>query len=84
MLERIVSRNFLEEYYNASFSLFKDCCGECWCCLRKTKLNELKRNGFHSFNLSVMTWNLKEDLNTLIISPINQNTSFSQIFCNLV
>ena len=64
--------------------MFKDCCGECWCCLRKKNLNELKRNDFHSFNLSVMTWNLKEDLNTLIISPIYQNTSFSQRFCNLV
>ena len=46
MLDRIVTRKFLEEYYNLSFSTFEDCCGDCCCCFRKKNLNEFKRNGF--------------------------------------
>ena len=31
-----------------------------------------------------MTWNLREDLNTFIVLPNYQNTSYIQRFCNLL
>ena len=29
MIEKIVTRTVLDEYYDLSFSMFEDCCGEC-------------------------------------------------------
>ena len=81
MTDKIVTKIFLEEYYDLSFSMFENCCGARWCCIRKKKLNEFKRNGFRSFNLNVKKWKLLEDLNTFRISPIYQNT---ESYCNII
>ena len=46
MIDKIVTRRFLEEYYDSSFSMFENCCRACWCCIRKKKLNEFKEKWF--------------------------------------
>ena len=81
MTDKIVTKIFLEEYYGLSFSMFENCCGARWCCIRKKNLNEFKRNGFRSFNLNVKKWKLLEDLNTFRIFPIYQNT---ESYCNFL
>ena len=48
--------------------------------LEKKNLNEFKKNGFKSFNLSIENWKLLEDLKIFKISPIYQNTKS----CNLL
>ena len=43
----IVGRKYLEEYYNSSFRMFENCCGVCWCCIKKTSiLNEFEKKRF--------------------------------------
>lgn len=47
----VVSRKYLEEYFNSSFMQFENCCGVCWCCLRKKQiLDEIGKKRFNSFN----------------------------------
>ena len=42
----LVGRKYLEEYYNSSFKQFENCCGVCWCCIRKKQKKILaKKNG---------------------------------------
>ena len=64
----IVGRKYLEEYFNSSFMQFENCCGVCWCCLkRKSILHEFEKKGFNTFNLMVKGWKLVNDLNTFEI-----------------
>ena len=81
MIDKRVTRRFLKEYYDLSFSMFGNCCGAYWCCIRKKNLNEFKGNGFILFNLNVKKWKLLEDLNTFRISTIYQNT---ESYCNIL
>lgn len=42
-MTNIVDRKYLTDLYNLSLSTFEDCCGECWCCIRKKMvMNEFK------------------------------------------
>ena len=59
----IVSRKYLEEYFNSSFMQFENCCGVCWCCFkRKSILDEFEKKGFKTFNSSVKGWKLINNL----------------------
>ena len=59
----IVSRKYLEEYFNSSFMQFENCCGVCWCCFkRKSVLDEFEKKGFKTFNSSVKGWKLINNL----------------------
>ena len=68
-----VDRKYLEEYYSASFKMFENCCGVCWCCIRKKKtiLDEFEKKGFNSFNSSVKSWKLIGNLNKFEIFPLD-------------
>ena len=68
----IVGRNYLEEYYNSSFRMFENCCGVCWCYIKKNQFwNEFEKKGFHSFNSSVKGWKLMDNLNKFEIFPLD-------------
>ena len=59
----IVSRKYLEEYFNSSFMQFENCCGVCWCCFkRKSILDEFEKKGFKTFTSSVKGWKLINNL----------------------
>ena len=59
----IVSRKYLEEYFNSSFMQFENCCGVCWCCFkRKSILDEFEKKGFKTFNSLVKGWKLINNL----------------------
>lgn len=61
---KIVGRNFLVRFFKKSFDLFKDCCGLCWCCVRRNSiLNEFENKGFKTFNSEVKCWKLVDELN---------------------
>lgn len=60
----VVGRKYLEEYFNSCFTQFENCCGVCWCCLRKKQiLEEFEKKGSNSFNSNVKGWKLMENLN---------------------
>lgn len=61
---KIVGRNFLVRFFEKSFDQFKDCCGVCWCCVRRNAiLNEFENKGFKTFNSEVECWKLVDELN---------------------
>ena len=67
----IVSRKYLEEYFNSSFMQFENCCGVCWCCFkRKSILDEFEKKGFKTFNSSVKGWKLINNLINLKFSSL--------------
>ena len=68
----IVGRKYLEEYFNSSFKQFENCCGECWCCLKKKSiLDEFEIKGFNSFNSKVKGWKLMDNLNKFEIFSLD-------------
>lgn len=82
MQNRIVNRQFLENYFNLinEYWINEYCCGKCrYCSEKEIFLYEFKRTGFNTFNLSVNNWKLIEDFNTSKILPIYENR-----FCNLL
>ena len=67
-----VDRKYLEEYYSASFKMFENCCGVCWCCIRKkNNIGRIWKKGFNSFNSSVKSWILIGNLNKFEIFPLD-------------
>ena len=73
---KIVDKKYLEEYYSVSFKMFENCCGVCWCCIRKKPiLDEFLKKGFNSFNSDVKSWKLIENLNKFEIFPLDPQES---------
>ena len=69
-LFKIVTRKYLKEYFEKSFSSFEFCCGECWCCKRRNLiLQEFENKSFNTLNSGVIFWKINENLNIFKIYP---------------
>ena len=68
----IVGRKYLDEYYSSSFKQYENCCGVCWCWIKKKSiLDEFEKKGFNSFNSNVKDWKLMDNLNKFEIFPLD-------------
>ena len=67
---QLVGREWLKIYYLKSFEQLHNCCGVCWCCIRKkTILDEFEKKGFDTFNSHVKCWKFYNFLNHFEILP---------------
>ena len=63
---KIVTRQYLKQYFEKTFSSFQFCCAECWCCKRRQLiLQEFENKSFNNSN--AIFWNLNENLNNFKI-----------------
>ena len=66
---KIVTRQYLKQCFEKSFSSFQFCCGECWCCKRRQLiLKEFENKSFNNSN--AIFWKLNENLNSFKIYPL--------------
>ena len=73
---KIVRRKFFDHFFLKSFDQFKDCCGECWCCVwRNAILNEFEKKGFNTFNSEVEGWKRVAELNKFEIITLGIETA---------